>query len=248
MYTHTHRYISITKLSKNAYRGGPTAWTSGAQPTALARPGRPDPAWAPLPARLGRPGSTWLARFGFDGRPGRPRDTIFEDPGSAFGSIFVVFRSGLARATRLAGRRAEPLFLLAGAVLWRVRRLDEKSENRRRLATYRSDIASQTSCTRTTQSVRSRTRLGVDFGRLGVLPGGPGHSVWRPRPLLGTLRALPGRAEDAPRLSRDAPETPSGCSWAPRGVPRVSREQFWIDFGCPPGISQHPFSINLRSS
>ena len=84
-----------------------------------------------------------------------------------------------------------------------------------------------------------RTRLGVDFGSLGVLPGAPGRPFWRPGAPLATLRTLPRRAGDAPGRPRDASETPSGRSWTPRGVWRGSRERFSLDFGCPevsPGI------------
>ena len=45
------------------------------------------------------------------------------------GPIFVLFRDCSACATRLAAQRAEPLFLLAGAVLSRVRRLCRQIEN-----------------------------------------------------------------------------------------------------------------------
>ena len=72
----------------------------------------------------------------------------------------------------------------------------------------------------------SRVRLGVDFGGSEAFPGVPGRSSWRPGPLLGTLRAIPGRAGGAPRRFRDAPGMPSECSWAPRGVPRGSRDRF----------------------
>ena len=90
-----------------------------------------------------------------------------------------------------------------------------------------------------TRFFRSRTRLGVDLGRLGALPDAPRRSFWRPGSRLGILRALPGRAGDAPGRSRDAPETPSRRPWAPRSVPRGSRDRFSIDFECPkasPGI------------
>ena len=178
----------------------------GAQPTALARPGRPDPAWAPLPARLGRPGSTWLARFGFDGRPGRPRDTIFEDPGSAFGSIFVVFRGGLARATRLAGRRAEPLFLLAGAVLWRVRRRGDNAENRLSSSKNRPDDG-------------SRTSSAYDLWRLSLL-GATWCRIWSPRRDSGRSWPLP-----AHKLDRSWPPGPTPIdrlrsTWVPRPTPK----------------------------
>ena len=101
--------------------------------------------------------------------------SIFDDFGSIFGSIFEVFRGCIARATRLAARRAEPLFLLAGAVLSRVRRLYRKTKNRRKSTKNRSDDASRTRRARKTRFFRSRTRLGVDFGRPSALPSAPGR-------------------------------------------------------------------------
>ena len=143
------------------------------------------------------------------------------------------------RATQLAAPRAEPCFVLAGAVLSRGRRLRRKTENRPKLMKNRSDDASRTRSAKKTRFFRSRTRLGGDSGRLGALPGAPGRPFWRPGAPLATLRALPRRAGDAPGRSQDAPETPSGRSWTPRGVRRGSRERFSLDFGCPevsPGI------------
>ena len=133
------------------------------------------------------------------------RDAIFDDFWSIFGSIFEVFRGCIARATRLAARRAEPLFLLAGAVLSRVRRLCRKTKNRRRSTKNRSDDASRTRRARKTRFFRSRTRLGVDFGRLSALPSAPGRPFWRPGAPLATLRALPRRAGDAPGRSEMLP-------------------------------------------
>ena len=60
--------------------------------------------------------------------PERPRDTIFNNFGWILGPIFIVFRGCIARATRLAARRAEPLFLLAGALLRSVYTFSDKPE------------------------------------------------------------------------------------------------------------------------
>ena len=97
----------------------------------------------------------------------------------------------------------------------------------------RSDNASRTHSAKKTRFFRSRTRLGVDFGLLGMLPGAPGRPFWRPGAPLATLRTLPRRAGDAPGRSRAAPETPSERSWTPWGVRRGSRDRFSLDFGCP---------------
>ena len=121
------------------------------------------------------------------------------------------------------------MFLLAGAVLQRVCRLYEKAENRPKSAQNRSDIASQTNCAETTRFFGSRMRLGVDFGRLGALPGGPGRSFWHAGPHLGTFWALPGHDWDAPRRSRGDPETPSRRSRELQGVSREFRDQFWFN-------------------
>ena len=61
------------------------------------------------------------------------------------GPIFVLFRGCSACATRLAAQRAEPLFLLAGAVLSRVRRLCRQIENPPKLTKkWSSDAHGQT--------------------------------------------------------------------------------------------------------
>ena len=67
------------------------------------------------------------------------RDAIFDQFGSILGSSFVDFRGSIVQATRLAERSAEPSFLLAGAVLWRVRRRGDNVENRPSLSKNRPD-------------------------------------------------------------------------------------------------------------
>ena len=59
-------------------------------------------------------------------------------------------------------------------------------------------------CTQETEFFLSRTRLGVDFGRLGTLPGAPGYPFWRPGSSLATLRALREAPETLRRRPRDA--------------------------------------------
>ena len=76
-------------------------------------------------------------------------------------------------------------------------------------------------------------RLGVDSRRPGTLLGESGRSFLRPGSPLRTLRAMLGRVGDAPRHSRDAPETPSGRSWAPRSIPRGFRSYFKVILGAP---------------
>ena len=132
-----------------------------------------------------------------------------------FGAAFVAFQGCITRATRLAARRAKPLFLLTGAVLSRVRQLCNEAENRRKSMARRSNDASRTRRARKARFFRSRMRFGVDLGRLGALPGVPGRSFWRPVVSLEALQALPRRAGDASRRSRDAPGTPLGTSGRP---------------------------------
>ena len=91
------------------------------------------------------------------------------------GSIFVVFRRCIRRATPLAATRAKPLFLLAGAVLSRVRRLCNKAEKRQKSMAHRSTNASRTRRAGKAQIFCSWMRLGVDFGHLGATPDAPGR-------------------------------------------------------------------------
>ena len=161
------------------------------------------------------------------------RDAIFDDFWSIFGSIFEVFRGCSRRATKLAARRADPLFLLAGVVRNRHFALCEKTENRQKSTKNRSDDASRTRSAKKTRFFRPRMRLGINFGLLGALPDAPGRPFWRPGAPLGTIRTLPQRAGDAPGRSRDPPETPSGRSWKPWCVPRGSRNDFESILGVP---------------
>ena len=138
------------------------------------------------------------------------------------GADFRVFRGCCARATRLAARRAEPLFLLACAVL-------RSRPNK-------------------TRFFRSRTRLSVDFDRLGALPDAPGRSFWRPGVPLGILLAFPGRGKDAPGRSRDAPETLPRSIRDALGRHEASRKGPEINFGSILGALRAPrdrFSIDL---
>ena len=59
--------------------------------------------------------------------------------------IFVVFRGNIVQATRRAARSAKPSFLLAGAVLWRVRRRSDNAKNRPSSSTQRPSDSPQTS-------------------------------------------------------------------------------------------------------
>ena len=153
-------------------------------------------------------------------------DMIFRDFGSTPASIFVVLRGRIARAARLSEQRAEPSFSLAGAVLPRVRRLCRKAENRPRSTKNRSGDAWQPSRVNKTRFARSRTRLGIDFGRRSALPDAPASTFLRSGASVESLRAFKGRARDVPRHSRDVPESLPQRFWSPQGVPTGSRDRF----------------------
>ena len=74
--------------------------------------------------------------------PERPTSVDF---GTILHSIFVVFRCHVARATRRAARCYEPSFLLAGAVLGKVRRRGDNAENRPSSSKNRPDDGSRAS-------------------------------------------------------------------------------------------------------
>ena len=88
---------------------------------------------------LERPASTDL---GASTLPERPTSIDFA---SILRSIFIVFRGKIGRPTRRAARCAEPLILLAGAVLQRVGTHGNNAEKRRISTKDRSNNASRTS-------------------------------------------------------------------------------------------------------
>ena len=94
-----------------------------------------------------------------------PKRSNFNNSGSIWGSLFVVFRCNNVRAIRLSMRSAEPRFLSTGAELQRVCRLCENTENRQKLIENRSNDALRTNSTKKIRFFRSWTRLGMDFGR-----------------------------------------------------------------------------------
>ena len=116
MYMYMCIYISITKLLNDAC--GPwesrQAWPIDVSHRASLNGRLGRPSHAESPALLDRGASSGKSRP--TRVPGRSRDAIFDDSGSILGGIFVVFRGCFARSARLAARRAEPLFLLAGVV------------------------------------------------------------------------------------------------------------------------------------
>ena len=146
------------------------------------------------------------------------------------GPIFVLFRGCSACATRLAAQRAEPLFLLAGAVLSRVRRLCRQIKNGPKLTKKWSSDASWTDCAQKVVFFRFRVRLSHDFGRLGTLPNPSKRSFWCPEPLSGTLWMLLGRAGDVSRRSRDACRTLLDVTGRPESLPGLIWSLFWVSW------------------
>ena len=175
------------------------------------------PTGSSLLARSGQ--LDWRARLAF--RAGSRRGgTIFEQFRGELWSIFVVFRGRFAQASRFPARRAEPLFVLAGAVLQRVRTFCEMPENRQKSKKNRSAGALRTSRMQRTRFFRSQRRLGMDFDRLGVLPGAPGCHFWRLGAYLAAPGGLRGRAQGDPGTLRDAPRTSLRRPGWLEGVPR----------------------------
>ena len=138
------------------------------------------------------------------------------------------FRGCSACATRLAAQRAEPLFLLAGAVLSRVRRLCRQIENPPKLTKNWSSDASWTDCAQKVVFFRFRAWLSNDFGLLGTLPNLSRRSFWCPEPPSRTLRTLLERAGDVPRRSRDACRTLLDVIGRPESLPGLIWSRFWV--------------------
>ena len=172
---------------------------------------------------------------------------FLDDFGAIIGSIFEVFRGCDARATRLAARRVEPLFLLAGVVQNRDFTFCEKNENREKLSKNRSDRPARPSRAKKTRLFRFRRRIRVQINCLGALPGAPGHSEKAPvfhRDTFwdspGAPGALPGRIEDAPDRAwellvrfgtpRDAPERNFGSILGAPERPRGRFSEPWLAF------------------
>ena len=147
-------------------------------------------------------------------------------------------------ATRLAARRAEPLFWLAGVVRNTHFAFGEKTENRQTSSKNRSDGPARPRRATKTRSFRSRRRISVEINCLGAPPDAPGHSekalvfhkgtFWDS---LGAPEALPGRIGDAPDrawkllgrfgLPRDAPERDFGSIL---GGPESPGSRFCVPF------------------
>ena len=131
--------------------------------------------------------------------PERPTSIDF---GSILHSIFDVVRGNIVRAPRCAARSAEPSFLLAGAVLWRVRRRGDNAEDRPSSSKNRPDDG-------------SRTSSAYDLWRLSLL-GATWCRFWSPRRTSGRSWPLP-----AHKLDRSWPPGPTPIdrlrsTWVPR--------------------------------
>ena len=120
----------------------------------------------------------------------------------------------------------EPLILLTGAVLWRLRRLYEKPENRQKSKENRCDDGSRT-------SVREKIEFWVPGCDLASILAAPKHS----RAFPGAPPGVPGRSWEpsgrfrgVPGAPRDASETLPGCLPNALGHHGASREGRGIDF------------------
>ena len=191
----------------------------------------------PARALVRRPGwSSWSARSGCPERPGhldRPTSIDFgasTDPerptsidlgastsserptsidfGAILQSIFIVFRGNIVQATRRAARYAEPSFLLADAVLWRVRRRRNNAENRL-ISSKNRPIDS------------SRTSSAYELWRLSLL-GATWCRFWSPRRTLGLFWALPAHKFNRSWLPALTPIDPLRSTWVPRPTPKHS--------------------------
>ena len=137
-----------------------------------------------------------------------------------FCAIFVVFRGRFARASRCAARWAEPLFLLTGAVLQRVRTLCENAKTRQNATTNRNAVAFRARRADRTRNFPFRRQLGTEVGRFGALPTAPGRLYWRPWTHRAALGGRLGLARGDPTALRGAPGTSLG---RPRWLERVPR-------------------------
>ena len=90
-----------------------------------------------------------------------------------------------------------------------------------------------------TRVVHSRTRLGVDFGRLGALPG-----------VLSGVSGHPsgpsGRSWGVPGMPRDARKTLPRCLWNTLERHGVSRDRFFIRFWVPRDLSRGRSSLDFH--
>ena len=121
----------------------------------------------------------------------------------------------------------------ACAVLRRVRRLCEKTENRQKSSKNRSDGPARPRRAQTTRIFRSRRRIGVEINCLGALPDAPEHPQKSVLFSQGHFLGLSGRSRDRPCRFQGAPESLPARSRRPQGVPRGSWNRFRLDFGCP---------------
>ena len=139
--------------------------------------------------------STWAARR----TPNDPLRTTLE-------RFFVVFRGNIVRTTRRAARCAEPSFLLAGAVLWRVRRRSDNAENRPISSKNRPNDS-------------SRTSSAYELWRLSLL-GATWCRFWSPRRTPGRSWALPAHKLDRSWPPAPTPIDPLRSTWVPRPTPK----------------------------
>ena len=203
-------YISIVKLPNDPYRASRlracSSWQRWCQ---LDLPGLDRPTSIDFGASTGpeRPTSTDL---GASTLPERPTSIDFA---SILLSIFIVFRGKIGRPTRRAARCAEPLILLAGAVLQRVGTHGDNAEKRRVSTKNRSNNG-------------SRTSGAYELSRLSLLDT-TWRRFWSPRRTPGRSWALPARKLDQSLPPGPTPIDPLRSTWASRGTPSDPLRSTW---------------------
>ena len=140
---------------------------------------------------------------------------------SILSPIFVVFRGRITGAPRLAARRAEPSFLLAGAVISRVRRLCGKTENRQKSVKNR----------RKTATMQLRSRASREKRVFSFLDAAC-HRFWLPWRAPGCSPTLFLASQDRFADSQGAPGARRG---RPKTLQRHSRNTLGCHGVCPEG-------------
>jgi hypothetical protein len=128
-------------------------------------------------------------------------------------SILVVFRGQVVRPPRRAERYAKPSFLLAGAVLRRVRTHSDNAEKRHVSLKKHPNDGSRTSHA----SELSRSSLPITTWR----------RFWSLRRTLGRSWALPTRKLERSWPPGPTPIDPLRSIWAPRATPSYPVRSTW---------------------